>query len=253
MFSSIEPKKWQKWMLMETIGLTPQGFRNSEVRRYAPSEINRVVDYISNELSASAQPHSEQGSLFIVKVIDATLFGQFPNIRFRTRDDLRGALEKIRSQIMAGTVEVWICKTTIDYSPISFAGRYLVQLEPLRHEIIELVWWDSPRILNSISHEDFDVPYLVAERFSGQMAYRINQFRPGKKYALELSDSVECVRIVCEHLRRYSNAVSDFESLVERCGLSAYNLEFKFAKGRGVTIDWDTASDGRLLESYAKS
>ena len=117
-------------MLMESIGLTPYGFRNTEVKRFSAKDINSAAEYVSRELQASELLAATSGALIVVKPIDSNSFGQFPNIRFRSPDDILGALERIRSHVDATTRELWVCKTLLDGSVTTFAGRYLVIYTP---------------------------------------------------------------------------------------------------------------------------
>jgi len=247
---SSNTQKWRKWLLMEAIGLTPVGFRENEVKRYLSTEIDHVIRYLYKTFAAHQSANAQTDLLVVVKPIDSTAFGQFPNIRFRSLDELPFASREIRSHITPAACELWVCKTQLDYLPGTFAGRYLVHLHPVREEVIEIVWWESPRLLNSIAINDTPNPYLMSKRAAGQKVFRIGYFHPGIQRALTRDESEGCVQLLYQHLLRHETALTAFESLVESCNLSHYNIEFKFTRGFGVNIDWDTASDGHVLGTW---
>lgn len=259
-----ELRKWQKWMLMEGLSLTPPGFRDREIRRFAASNVSGVMKHLRQLFDrAAASP-----LLLIVKPINDSSFGQFPNVRVTDRTDLSRAESEVRSVVRSDTRELWVCATAIALSPLTFAGRLLSRSSPLRHEVIELVWGDSPRILNTIVRREPGTAgaskdagaqwgggsevaaYARAERGPGEFSFRLTELRPG---TLRISpiDAAECLGCVREHFRRAADAVEVFEALVERAGLTAYSMEFKFTNGHGVMIDWDTPADGRVLDLYA--
>lgn len=241
------PLKWNKYELLVKYGLIGETELRHQVARFSLNDTERLIADIDLQLTASKDASA---SLFVIKLVSQHATGQLPNYRVTSRSDLSG----LRTFISRATdhVEIWCCRTPIDQTRFSVAGRLVVQADS-QGQILEQVWRASPRLIEAFAcggDSKFEHPFYRATRPSWGW-----RFRPELLYAptdapclrrrlqREADYSLRLIEQMRERLEPFTTAILEVDRI------SVLSIEYKIVDRRVVVIDWDTAFDRRVLEA----
>lgn len=187
--------------------------------------------------------------LVIIKFVTRVGFGQLYNLKIENLPTQDWLISELEAHTNSEVMEYWACTSIIKQSYDNFSGRYLVDLSYNRLEILEMIWWTSPRLLES-NLQDSIFPYSCHVKKPGQLIYRTEQTILPYGINLEPSQMHQCFLNVLNLISENKYCIELFESILEKCGLSVYSLEFKFEDGTGRFIDWDTGNDKKFLSQF---
>jgi len=243
------PAKWQKYMLLVSYGLLREDELLSQVKRYSVGETDNVLSALREDMrkeSAKGRSH-----LYVIKLVPETLYGQLPNFRVSSQEDVLRLYKPLSLARRQGYKEIWYCRTRIDSRVFSVAGRISVStLRFPKSQVIEQVWRCSPRLIESW-HRGFQWPYVRAWRISWNWRFHLEEVHIPQSKRISndrvLEDFRESVRI----LDRCKERLVVLADHIEECGINSYCFEYKIVDFRVTFIDWDTENDDLVLRRLA--
>jgi hypothetical protein len=236
------PDKWQKYEVLEEFGLAPVDYMSKTVHRYRWEDRQYVVSELERTLES-------QREFCVVKLVPRRLSYLLPNYRIYTVADLEGLI-KVFARPTRQFDEVWFCRTIIDASAFSVAGRVIVDRRAGdAAQVIEQVWRCSPRLIESIGH-DFPFPYVRATRPNWAWSPQVKDiFLPAGWKSSEFQLRADFGRSL-QYMYAYRERIIDFENFLFKCGCDAISLEYKIERNDLRFIDWDTHQDGHILRCW---
>lgn len=237
-------EKWQKYELLADLGLASRHYLTENIHRFTWNERWAVIRQLESMMD-------ELGELrfCVVKLVTRKLSFLLPNYRIYTMEDIEGLRHAIQEPVHRYD-EIWFCKTIIDPSQFSVAGRIVIDRRAGdAAQTIEQVWRCSPRLIETIG-DNFRFPYIRAIRPGWG-------WRPRIQGSILPQDSGLSESALCSELGRtlhlmypHRERIAEFEDFLFDCGCDAISLEYKV---EGMTlrfIDWDTHQDRQVLRCW---
>ncbi len=245
MISIEDVNKWKKYKLLTHLGFIEDNYLQNAIKRFQRSELESLLKFISSFFSEGSNTHK----LIIIKFVTKEGFGQLYNLRVEQQYSNEWILQQIFEHTVDSVIQYWAC--TVDIAPETgnFSGRYLADAQNYAPQIIEIIWWTSPRFLESNLHQGI-YPYSRHIRLPGQLSYTTEEIILPKSRPFSISVVNYCMQSIIELINSHINSIQILESAISACGLSTYSLEFKFENGKGTFIDWDTTNDKRVLNEF---
>ena len=245
------PLKWHKYLLLVQYDLTTIERLRSEVRRFAWSEYDRLVEHLRESLPCN--PPSAPEWLFIVKPVDPDAVGNLPNCRLVCQRDLDRLDVSMRGWTGGRYTELWVCCTRIDPSILSVAGRILFRDEAANAQVFEQVWRCSPRLIEEFTsgkESEFAWPYCRAVRSGWGWPYTIEEAYCPSGTPDTLARMSAELPITMELVERQRERIEIFLEKVLFAGISNVCLEYKVVGNVLWFVDWDTPDDRRVLRVF---
>jgi len=236
------PDKWQKYEVLEEFGLAPPNYISETVRRYPWEDREHVISELQRTLES-------QKEFCVVKLVPRRLSYLLPNYRIYSMADL-DALRQAFANPTRNFDEVWFCRTVIDASAFSVAGRVIVDRRAGNAaQVIEQVWRCSPRLIESFGH-DFPFPYIRVTRPNWAWSPHVRHiFLPAGWKSSKLQLKADLGRSL-QYMYAQRDRIIHFENFLFECGCDAISLEYKVERNRLRFIDWDTHQDGHILQCW---
>ncbi len=235
------PTKWQKYLLLAEHGLATLEELETGIKRYTWKGCQKFI----RDLTRRLRKDKADGSVafYVVKLVPRIQQGQLPNLRIMKPHDftrIKGFFEEYESQSFG---EVWYCRTAIDPTAMSTAGRF-VFLED-GGQIVEHVSRCSPRMIELFAPGNFAWPFIQSSRPGWGRHFNADIVHIPPEY-----DSREVMNEFESTMRNFEESREDiiaFCDFLETFKFSAYSLEYKCVGNSFRIIDWDTADDLRVL------
>ncbi|MCL2801499.1 MAG: hypothetical protein FWD28_07075 [Treponema sp.] len=237
------PLKWKKYLMMAEYNLTTIENLEKQIFRFS---IDKIADFyyaLKKEII-----HYEKylyKNLFVVKLVKNDAYFMLPNIRVHNLNEFNDLSNKLTNNYLSLFDEIWFCKTLIDDSVFSVAGRFCVyETNRYSAQLVEQLWNRSPRLIEIMSNKS-DFAYVRAERIEWGRRYKILEIHPSDEIndekiktqfyysMLELERNREKIELFILHLRSF--------------GLEIISIEYKIINGFISFIDWDTNNDSLVL------
>src|SRR5262249_1979441 len=137
--------------------------------------------------------------------------------------------------------ELWCCESSVDDRGFNLGGRLNLPA-PGRDQILELVWYGSPRLIESVALPSFGHPYLKATRAPGFPTYSIGPLHVPEPYRATGGNKLWITDFerVARELESREPAMQELVDLLRGIGASEVCFCFKVSEGRLTVIDWDT-------------
>lgn len=238
------PLKWLKHLFLVRIGLRDYQELIREIKRFAMSEQGiKLTQQASEELLNSAVKKDEQ--LLIIKVVFSEITIALPNYRINYVHQLDAAFSDIRQKFMQKAIELWVCLSNISRTGSNFGGRVAMDLgEMYVPEIIEVIWYTSPRILDGFQVTNY--PYIKSSKFPGSMHYKIDRIQKPQQYNQDNSLEIKMMndyRYALFELHKRNEKIREMCQVLSKNGVKELVLQFKVNNGIFTIIDWDTDKD----------
>jgi hypothetical protein len=241
------PFKWRKYLLLVQHGLTSGRELLADVRRYQDGHVGALLADIKEEFRVAAKARLRL--LVVVKIVPLNEAGLLPNHRLTSARQIRG-LERFLRGSQRGC-ELWYCKTTIDNSIFSVAGRIIMlPQEPLRAQIVEQVWRCSPRLIEQFNAE-FAWPYVRGVRPGWGWRHEVEHLQDGTTLVLGRLRLEAEFRSAMGIIERARYLLEPFCDLLGKYHFAAFSLEYKVVGSKLHVIDWDTPDDTTVLRHEA--
>ncbi|USX56218.1 hypothetical protein [Lentzea sp. HUAS12] len=243
-----EPLKWLKYLVMDRVGLEPIGKIASQISRFALSDTDGTRTWIREQFSAATD---RTGQLVVIKIVPWGVGAQLANYRLTFPEEIDQTLDEIQRSYKGLEHELWCCGSSVGRDGFNLGGR-LTYPGGGRDQFLELVWYGSPRKVESALLPDFDLPYLRAVRSLGGLGFTVETLRVPDTSSYPPPDNriwIDDLRQVARMLATRAPAMADLVTALHDIGAQEICFCFKVSDGRLTIIDWDTeiessANDG---------
>lgn len=238
------PEKWQKYELLADFGLASRRYLEENIHRFSWDERRSVIRQLESMMDELGEFR-----FCVVKLVPKRLCFLLPNYRIYKMEDLEELRQAIQDPVQRFD-EIWFCKTIIDASQFSVAGRIVIDRRAGHSaQTIEQVWRCSPRLIETINN-DFKYPYIRAVRPGWGWRPKIQGWiLPPNSMLSESTLSAELGRTL-RLIYPFREKISEFEEFLFQCGCDAISLEYK-VEGRSLHfIDWDSHQDRHVLRCW---
>jgi hypothetical protein len=231
-----EPVKWLKYLLLDRFGIEPLWKIAHQIQRFRASEIQSAREFASARLSAA----SGRQTLIVAKIVPWTAGAQLRNYPMTHPDDVDRTFDEIATGIPDHSHEVWCCESSVSGDGLNLGGRLNLP-RGLEVQVLELVWFASPREIERVQLPGFRFPYLRALRsvtaptFAVDVLHVPDGASPGMRDVL-----VSDFRYVARSLQAKTPGLQALAGSLNHLGAREVCFCFKVVDGDLTVIDWDT-------------
>ncbi|MFI5396744.1 MAG: hypothetical protein ACHQ9S_14510 [Candidatus Binatia bacterium] len=204
-----------------------------------------LVEDVEKDLAADKGTGAE--SIYVVKLVPWNQQGQLPNFRASRVDDRGKLVEFFERHAGRDYAEVWYCRTQIDTSIFSVAGRIaFVRGSAEVGQVIEQVWRCSPRMIEEFNGL-FPFGYVRGVRVDWGYNARIQHLHVPISSALSESVVRREFGFSVQRLEQMRERLELFCAFLDEQRFAAYSIEYKIVGSKLEIIDWDTPNDRQVL------
>jgi hypothetical protein len=247
-----EPLKWLKYLVMDRAGLEPIDKIADQIRRFTLPDTAGARAWIRERLDAA---NDRTGQLVVIKIVPWDVGAQLANYRVTALEQIDPTFQEILRHHDELEHELWCCGSSVGREGFNLGGRLTYPSGGL-DQVLELVWYGSPRKVESALLPGFNLPYLQAVRSPGGLGFAVEALRvpdhsppyppPGDQVW------IDDLRQVTRALATRAPAMADLVTALHDIGAREICFCFKVSDGRLTIIDWDTeieSSAGDRLRS----
>lgn len=246
------PMKRLKHLLLVHTGLKSLAELNKEIFRFVMSR-DGLLKAQGTCLDLLGKYYGTPNSaLVVLKIVFSTVTMGLPNFRVTAPEQASPVFDEIEKTYLGKADEIWLCVSNISEADSNLGGRILFRLDSLyAPEILEIVWFTSPRMLDNYRVVDYPYPYLKALRLPDSLSFAVDRLTiPDRFSANELILKQKFFQdyyfVLCQLDRRREQIVS-LCKILRLSGVKEVVVEFKADSGRFQIIDWDTDAEAREL------
>jgi hypothetical protein len=241
-----EPLKWLKYLLMDAAGLEPITKIASQIQRFGLDRFDQAIEWIEHRLTTLECEGADH--LIVAKVVPWDRGAQLRNFRLHSVHDLHAALGDIRSLFTDDQYcQLWCCESSVASSGFNLGGR-ITWPDGRGPQILELVWYKSPRFVELVSLPSFATPYLRAERAHSVASFEIGILHIPAPYDEQGNEALlSHFHAIALELERRRAGLRELVSYVRALGAGEVCFCFKVSDGELTVIDWDSE-----IESMAR-
>jgi hypothetical protein len=233
-----EPLKWLKYVLMDRIGVEPISRIESQVHRFHVGQIGAAEAWALRQFPATADPANR--AMVIAKVVPWGSGAQLRNYRLFDANDAKVAFRSISGNYGTCDYEVWCCCSSVSTVGFNLGGRMTIPNGD-RPQLLELVWFTSPRFLERVQLPNFAFPYLRAQRSWPNPAFRVDVLHIPRSFAAVPDGQwMADYTAVARSLNRRRSSMTRLAATVRSIGAHEVCFCFKVTNGRLNIIDWDS-------------
>jgi hypothetical protein len=236
---SKEPLKWLKYIVMDRVGLESIGKISAQINRFSLSEVEKAKAWVQSRFTNNPRPDVQQ--LVVAKVVPWDSGAQLKNYRIFTASEVEETFKTILNDFPDALHELWCCESSVSNKGLNLGGR-LNYPRYGREQVLELVWFASPRFIESIRLPEFSYPYLRAVRSAINPTFNIDILHVPQPYSSDYPDNIwtDDFRFVARELQLKQPAMYTLVNTVKLLGAKEVCFCFKMMEERLTVIDWDS-------------
>lgn len=238
---SREPIKWLKYLVMSCVGLEPIEKISSQIQRFNVSTLQQAKIWVSDRYSESSS--QENQFMVVAKVVPWDRGAQLKNYRILQQADIDKKFNEVSDDFPDSTHEIWCCESSVAKEGLNLGGRLTFPKNSNMKQYLELVWFASPRMVESFTPKGFKYPYLRAFRINGYVPFEVETLYIPEEYQNSnqcdddwLTDFKYVISTIFKKLKTIELLVGTLSTF----GAQEVSFCFKFANGRLTIIDWDS-------------
>lgn len=233
-----EPIKWLKYLVLDRTGVESIKKISSQIHRFTLRHLDIAINYTRNIYTQSS---NQDTKMTVVKVVPWNRGAQLKNFRIFSVGDIEEIFRKIRDEFGEWEHELWLCESSVKDSGFNLGGR-LTFPQLGQSQYIELVWYASPRLVESFSQTGFDYPYLRATRLLGTIEFQTEVLYIPDLYKNERFPNIwmDDFRNVARLLALRRDSINSLLNTLGTFGAKEVSFCFKVTNGLLTIIDWDT-------------
>jgi hypothetical protein len=241
-----EPIKWLKYLLLDRAGVEPIEKIKSQIHRFALDNVSNAQEWVTERLTASSD--IQRNVMVVNKLVPWDQGAQLKNFRVFNVDDVHVVFQEIKNDMAKGAHELWCCESDTASSGFNLGGRINFPKDD-NPQIVELVWFASPRLIESVRIPEFDHPYLRAESSIIDPMFEITTLHIPDEYKSEAGEGLweEDFVAVLSLLGTRRSAMNRLVSILQGFGANEVCFCFKIDDGVLTIIDWDTEIESSNL------
>ena len=151
---AVEPLKWLKYLILDRCGVESLEVIADQIHRYRLEQIDEARRWVTHRFQ-DARLETLQ---VVAKVVPWASGAQLRNYRMLGSDDVDRAFAMIVEDYGAAGHELWCCEALVEPGGFNLSGR----LSFGEVTTLELVWYGSPRLIESLQLPAFPLPYVQA-------------------------------------------------------------------------------------------
>jgi hypothetical protein len=243
---SREPLKWLKYLLLDRVGLESIVKISSQINRFNLQDIESAKRWVHERFCSTSTPGLKR--IIVAKVVPWNRAAQLKNYVMLGIEQIEPSFKEILGDFPNCQHELWCCESSIGEVGFNIGGR-LDFHRRTQDQILELVWFATPRTIESVQLPSFAYPYIRAIGEVQKPKFEIELFHVPESYGkyrareLWMQDYVWVARELGSRRRSIDLLVSTLYEF----GAREVCFCFKVSDGRLTIIDWDTE-----IESTAK-
>jgi len=238
---AIEPAKWLKRLLMARLGLISHEELENQIQRYSMDDLDFAEQQC--RMIVEDATRSAKNFMIVLKAVGRDDVARIQNFRVYSADEVSATFSEISRVYGHTDRQLWFCLSIVDPGTISLGGRLTLPKTGYL-EVIELIWFTSPRRIDEVSGENFPFPFWRAQRKQGQLAFRTETLHIPSKYLQKSNRHAEDferdAHFVTRHLWYSSLQIDALRQVLYEAGENEVTVEFKVEDGELSFIDWDT-------------
>lgn len=246
------PLKRLKHLLLVYTGLRSFAELNKEIFRFAMSRDGLLLakETCFNLLDKyHSTPYS---ALLILKIVFSNITMGLPNYRVTAPGQVASAFDEIEKIYIGKASEIWLCVSNVSDRGSNLGGRILFRLDLLyAPDVLEIVWFTSPRMLDNYRVVGYPYPYLKAIRLPGCLSFVVDSLTiPDKFSANHLTTKQKIFQdynFVLHQLNKRGEQIANLCEILKLSKVKEVVIEFRVDSGHFQIIDWDTDSETREL------
>lgn len=233
-----EPIKWLKYLVLDRAGVESIKKISSQIHRFTLNHLDTAINYTRSIYTESSDKDLK---MTVVKIVPWNRGAQLKNFRIYGVDDIEVIFREIRDEFGEWDHELWLCESSVQDSGFNLGGR-LTFPQLGQSQYIELVWYASPRLVESFSQTGFNYPYLRATRLRGtiefqtEVLYIPDKYKNGHFPNMWMDDFKNVARLLA--LRR--DSINSLLNTLGNFGAKEVSFCFKVTNGLLTIIDWDS-------------
>lgn len=237
-----EPLKWLKYLVMDRVGVESITTVSRQIHRFEPDRFGDAQRWVRRLFNDRGQ---QSGLMVVLKVVPWHRGAQLQNFRIQSEDEITKAFVEIESKYAGSGHELWCCESSVSASGFNLGGR-LTFPPGGSDQVLELVWFGSPRLIETVVLPAFDRPYLRARRSPCSPQFLVECLHIPRGYSDESYTGrdpnpwEEDFREVLRELDRRDDAMRTLVRILRGIGAKETCYCFKVSEGRLTVIDWDT-------------
>jgi len=238
------PLKWLKRLLLVRVGLSSMETLLAEIQRFPMNKLDEAREccwLIATQAAEDGRPF-----MIVLKPVPKDSVGRIPNFRVYEPSQVDGVFSTLKSAYAETDREVWFCLSIVDDTTLSLGGRYTMSKE-YGPEIVEMIWYTSPRLIEEVSLPSFPFPFWRAKRYPGTLGFQTDLLHIPAKYGGKTDESqkkfLREAHWVMGTIRRYWGSIECLCAILYAAGAREVSLEFRVNAGDLAFIDWDTDRD----------
>jgi hypothetical protein len=242
---SREPLKWLKYLVMDRVGLEPISKISSQIKRFSLSNVDSAKNWVYKHLSIPSS--REMRRMIVAKVVPWDCGAQLKNYRMFSPEEIEPTFQELLDDFPDATHELWCCESPIGKEGFNIGGR-LNFPKGSKNQVLELVWFASPRFIERVQLPDFEYPYLRAVRNPMKPEFSIEVLHVPKDYAQSYDQKlwIEDFQWLVRELAAKRRAMEILISTLYAFGAREVCFCFKVTEGHLTIIDWDTEIESSI-------
>lgn len=232
-----EPLKWLKYLVMDRVGLEPISKISYQIKRFNIFSVELAKNWANKQFSTSL----ESEKMIVAKVVPWDYGAQLKNYVMFSQLDVEPNFKKIMDEYPHIPYELWCCESPIGAEGFNLGGR-INYPKGDKNQILELVWYASPRLIEKVNLSSFKYPYLRAERNSTNPQFRIKVLHIPSEYSIKTGVNIfeEDFKWIAKELEYNRKPLELLSSTLYEFGAKEICFCFKVTEGNLTIIDWDT-------------
>lgn len=193
-----------------------------------------------------------KSALIVLKMIYSTMTMGLPNYRVTKEEQLSPIFAEIEKVHLGNADELWLCLSNVSLSGSNLGGRFAFRLDLVyTPEIIEIVWFTSPRMLDSYRRIDYPYPYIKASRLPGCLNFSIEDSFIPQQFSTSQTiiekNIMQDYHFVLLQLNTHKERIANLCEILRLSHVKEVVLEFKIEDGHFQFIDWDTDAETNAI------
>ncbi len=231
------PIKWLKYVLLDRVGLEPLREIERQINRFSVAALSDAEEWAVNRFREFRGSHLDL--MVVVKIVPWNKGAQLKNYRLFSERDVEPAFRDIRATVTSKAIEIWCCESSVRKDGFNLGGRFSFPLDSGK-QVFEVVWFGSPRLIESMRIPEFHLPYARAARDSAHRPLRLDVLHVPSEYASATTSWAEDLWWIARQLQFRRSSIDLLGSALRSLGASEVCLTFKVSDGHLTIIDWDT-------------
>ena len=234
-----EPIKWLKYILLDRFGIEPLQKVTAQIHRFSTEELAQAREWTTDRFQSQADNGSSL--MVVLKLVAWDKGAQLRNYRMFKLDDVCSTFSSLLKADLMPFAQIWCCESDVSGRGLNLGGRFTFAYGRTEH-LLELVWFASPRLLESVRIPEFANPYCRALKNANRDDFEIVEEHVPPLHSESINREMmrSDVAHVVERIGWRMTAMQRLVTLLRQEGAREVCFCFKVTAGILSVIDWDS-------------